>query len=103
MPIKDKVWAALSQCYDPEIPVDIVALGLIYHVDVFPQDDKHHVAVTMTLTSPGCGMGPVMVTCAKKKIFAIPDVDDVEISLVFDPPWDREMMSDEAKLTLNVI
>lgn len=101
--ITDKVWAALKQCYDPEIPVDIVALGLVYHVDCFPQDNAYHVAITMTLTSPGCGMGPVMVMSAKKKIFAIPGVADVQIELAFDPPWGREMMSDEAKLTLGVI
>ncbi len=102
-PLVDKVWAALKQCFDPEIPVNIVELGLVYHVDCYQQAEANHVLVSMTLTSPGCGMGPVMVDTAKRKIARIPDVAEVTIDLVFDPPWSKEVMSDAAKLSLGVL
>lgn len=101
--LADRVWLALRQCYDPEIPVNIVELGLVYHVDCYQQDQEQHVLVTMTLTSPGCGMGPVMIETAKRKILRMPEVGQVHMDLVFDPPWDKEMMSDAAKLQLGVL
>ncbi|MBT8506641.1 putative Fe-S cluster assembly protein SufT [Coxiella-like endosymbiont of Rhipicephalus sanguineus] len=101
--IKDKVWAQLSTVFDPEIPVNIVELGLVYVCDIERlKEDTFRVVIEMTLTAPGCGMGPVLVEDVKRKILAIPEVNDAEVEIVFDPPWDREMMSDAAKLQLGV-
>lgn len=105
---EDAVWAQLKTVYDPEIPVNIVALGLVYQVKVTPEyTEDHHllgnnVHVQMTLTAPACGMGPVIVADAEAKIRDIPSVTDVNVELVFDPPWDRSMMSEEAKLELGM-
>ena len=93
---EQQVWQALRTIYDPEIPVDIVALGLIYDVRIDQQDQAVH--IRMTLTAPGCGMGPVLVGDVKYRVAKVPRVKSVEVDLVFDPPWSREMMSDEAKL-----
>lgn len=102
--IEDKVWNLLKTCFDPEIPVNIVDLGLIYACDVIPMGmNEHQVNVTMTLTAPGCGMGPVLVAEVDEKIRKINDVTDVKVELVFDPPWSRERMSDEAKLQLGLL
>lgn len=101
---KDQVWEALRQCYDPELPVNIVELGLIYDCDVMVNSDgKNLVTIKMTLTAPGCGMGPTIVEDARSKIQQVPNVDLVEIDLVFDPPWSNDMLSDEAKLELGMI
>jgi len=97
------VWDALRTVYDPEIPVDIVNLGLIYDVHIVDTDEgANHVEVTMTLTAPGCGMGPFIVDDVRAKTLALENVTDVHVELVFDPPWDRSMMSDEAKLQLGM-
>lgn len=108
--IDDKVWAQLHTVYDPEIPVNIVDLGLVYRceispVDVVSQDAQAHYAVhiDMTLTAPGCGMGPVIINDVREKVEAIPEVQSVELELVFDPPWSQERMSDIAKLELGVL
>ena len=101
--IKDKVWAQLGTVFDPEIPVNIVELGLVYACDIERlKDDTFCVVVEMTLTAPGCGMGPILVEEVKRKILAIPDVSNTEVEIVFDPPWDRKMMSDAAKLQLGI-
>lgn len=101
--IKDKVWAQLHTVFDPEIPVNIVDLGLVYICDIEKvKDDTHRVLIKMTLTAPGCGMGPVLVEDIKLKILAIPKVSDIHVEIVFDPPWDRSMMSDTAKLQLGL-
>ena len=81
--------------YDPEIPVDVFELGLIYKIDV---GDDRSVKVDMTLTAPGCGMGEILVQDAQEKIGVIPTVGDVLVQLVFDPPWNQTMMSEEARL-----
>ncbi len=94
------VWHALSSVYDPEIPVNIVDLGLIYSVSV--DQTGAAVAVEMTLTAPGCGMGPVLVEEVKDRILLVPDVKTVEVELIFDPPWSRDMMTEEAQLQLGV-
>jgi probable FeS assembly SUF system protein SufT len=104
--IEEKVNLLLETVYDPEIPVSIVALGLVYKIDIQAVKDKpehYTVKMEMTLTAAGCGMGPVIVADARDKLLSIPDVDDVEIDLVFDPPWDRAMISDEAKLQLGML
>jgi probable FeS assembly SUF system protein SufT len=97
--IEAVIWDQLKTCYDPEIPVDIVNLGLIYRCDVKALDNgERSVSVDMTLTAPGCGMGEVLVADAHEKIAIIPTVSDVVVELVFDPPWNVGMMSDEARL-----
>lgn len=100
--IKDKVWTQLSTIFDPEIPVNIVDLGLVYTCKIEKCADLYFVTVEMTLTAPGCGMGPVLIDDLKHKILTIPGVNKVEVELVFDPPWDRSMMSDTAKLQLGI-
>ncbi len=92
------VWHALRSVYDPEIPVNIADLGLIYAVRV--EDDK--VDIDMTLTAPGCGMGPVLIEEVKDRVRQVPNLIDVEVALVFEPPWSRDMMTEEAQLELGV-
>ena len=97
--IEDVIWEQLRTCYDPEIPVDIVNLGLVYRCEVTPLGNgQRSVSVDMTLTAPGCGMGDVLVQDAQEKIAIIPTVSDVSVELVFDPPWHVGMMSEEARL-----
>lgn len=91
-----QVWSALETVYDPEIPVNLVSLGLIYEVAI--DQDHGKVFIKMTLTAPGCGMGPVLVGDVKYRVALVPNVKDVEVELVFDPPWQRHMMSEEAQL-----
>ncbi len=101
--LKDKVWAQLHSVYDPEIPVNIVDLGLVYDLEISQlNDDSHQVQIVMTLTAPGCGMGPVIAEDAKQKVLSVPSISQVEVEVVFDPPWDREMMSETAKLHLGM-
>ena len=94
--LEEQVWQALKSIYDPEIPVNLVDLGLIYSVNI--SQEKASIQIDMTLTAPGCGMGPVMVSDIKYRLSKIPNVEHVEVELVFDPPWSREMMSEEAQL-----
>ena len=102
--IEDKVWIQLKTSYDPEIPVNIVDLGLVYECQVLPLGmNDFRVEMKMTLTAPGCGMGPVLVGEVEEKIRQIRGVTDVSVELVFDPPWNRGMMSDEAKLQLGML
>ena len=103
MTIEELVWAKIKQVYDPEIPVNVVDLGLIYGCEVFPlRRDEHRVDIKMTLTAPGCGMGPVIAEDVRMKVLSLPTVAEANIELVFDPPWDRERMSDAAKLQLGM-
>jgi probable FeS assembly SUF system protein SufT len=100
---EERVWEALKQCYDPEIPVNIVDLGLVYEVKVeeeFPSEAN--VYIRMTLTAPGCGMGPMIAADVKRRVQQIPGVTNVLVELVFDPIWNPDMMSEAAKLTLNM-
>ncbi len=93
--MNEKIWETLKTCFDPEIPVNIVDLGLIYHCEVLvAPEGGYRVNITMTLTAAGCGMGPVLVADIEQKVRAIHDVKEVTVDVVFDPPWDREMMSD---------
>ena len=97
--IEQVIWEQLKTCYDPEIPVNIVDLGLIYRCEVNPlPDGQRSVSVDMTLTAPGCGMGEILVQDAQEKIAVIPTISDVDVQLVFDPPWNQSMMSEEARL-----
>lgn len=97
--IEAVIWEQLKTCYDPEIPVDIVNLGLVYRCEVTPVGNgERSVSVDMTLTAPGCGMGDVLVEDAREKIAIIPTIAAVRVELVFDPPWNVGMMSDEARL-----
>jgi probable FeS assembly SUF system protein SufT len=99
-----QVWDQLKTCYDPEIPVNIVDLGLIYDCEIAPGDAKGaQVTVKMTLTAPGCGMGPVLAQEAKAKIEALPGVDEANVELVWDPPWNQAMISEAGKMQLGII
>lgn len=103
MSIEELVWAKIKQVYDPEIPVNVVDLGLIYACVVLPlRRNEHRVDIKMTLTAPGCGMGPVIAEDVRMKVLSLPTVAEANIELVFDPPWDREKMSDAAKLQLGM-
>lgn len=93
---EDQVWQALETVYDPEIPVNLRSLGLIYSLEI-DQKEKQ-VDIEMTLTAPGCGMGPVLVGDVEYRVAQVPNVREVNVELVFDPPWNREMMSEEAQL-----
>jgi len=97
---EEKVWDALRQVYDPEIPASIVELGLVYVVAAEPAEGGHRVAVSMTLTAPGCGIGPVLVEDVRRAVMAVPGVAEVQVEIVFDPPWDPSRMSEAAKLQL---
>ncbi len=102
--VEDHVWAMLRMVYDPEIPVNIVDLVLVYTCSVKKVDDtQYDVSVQMTLTAPGCGMGPVIAADAKEKVLSLPDIAEVDIDIVFEPPWERSMMSDTAKLELGLL
>lgn len=102
--IEEKTWIQLRTCFDPEIPVNIVDLGLVYACNVMPLGmNDHRVEVVMTLTAPACGMGPVLIGEVEEKIRQIKGVTEVKVDLVFDPPWDRDRMSDEAKLQLGLL
>ncbi len=100
----DQVWDQLRTCYDPEIPVNVVDLGLIYDctIEAAPELHMNHVYITMTLTAPGCGMGPVIVQDVENAARRVKNVTDVTIEMVFEPPWGRDMMSEAAKLELGL-
>ena len=97
--VRQLAWQQMRSCYDPEIPINIVELGLVYECEVRPREDGERiVAVKMTLTAPGCGMGDVLVQDVKEKIEIIPTVALADVELVFDPPWNQSMMSEAARL-----
>jgi len=102
-PLEEQIWAQLKGVYDPEIPVDIVNLGLVYDCGVEKEGDKTVVNVKMTLTAPGCGMGPVIAADAQAKIMSIEGVDDARVELVWDPAWNQDMISEEGKMKLGMI
>ena len=98
------VWSQLRTCYDPEIPVNIVDLGLVYDCAVEKMDDgKRRVRIAMTLTAPGCGMGDILVEDVRTKVEAIPTIGEADVELTFDPPWNQTMMSDVAKLETGML
>lgn len=102
--LEDLVQAQLRACYDPEIPVNILDLGLVYECNITPLGKSEHaVKIKMTLTAPGCGMGPILAEEVKQRISIIPQIKQVDVDLVFDPPWDQSMISDVAKLQLGLL
>ena len=105
MPVTEQdVLSALKSCYDPEIPVNIVDLGLIYDCRVAPlPGGGNRVEVKMTLTAPGCGMGPMLAQDVQNKVLSLEGVDDVAVELVWDPPWNQGMMTEQAKLQLGLL
>jgi probable FeS assembly SUF system protein SufT len=97
--VKQLAWNQMRSCYDPEIPVNIVDLGLVYECEVQSNEDgTRDLKVTMTLTAPGCGMGDVLVQDVREKLQTIPTVRNVDVGLTFDPPWTHSMMSEAARL-----
>ncbi|RLA20975.1 MAG: putative Fe-S cluster assembly protein SufT [Gammaproteobacteria bacterium] len=102
--VEQGAWDMMRTVFDPEIPVNIVDLGLIYECTVTPvAEDQNSVKVTMTLTAPGCGMGPVIQADVEQKIRNLPGVQSVNVEVVFDPPWSQGMMSEVAKVELGFI
>jgi probable FeS assembly SUF system protein SufT len=97
------VWDQLRKVFDPEIPVNIVDLGLVYSMDVEAKDGGHHVNVAMTLTAPGCGMGPAIAEDAKGKILLVPGVAGADVRITWEPPWNQSMISEEGKMKLGLI
>lgn len=96
-------WDAMRNCYDPEIPVNIVDLGLVYDCAVARLGEaSYRVNIKMTLTAPGCGMGPMIAQDVQYRLMAIPGVDEADVELVWDPPWNRDMMSEDARLQLGL-
>ena len=95
----EQVREALKDVYDPEIPVNVVDLGLIYDMDV---SDSNEVSVTMTLTAPGCGMGPYIAQQAEWAIAGLEGVEDVNVELTFDPPWSPDMLTEDGKILLGL-
>ncbi|HEY2711351.1 MAG TPA: putative Fe-S cluster assembly protein SufT [Chthoniobacterales bacterium] len=104
-PVEEKaVWDQLRQCYDPEIPVNIVDLGLVYDCQLIKNSDGGtKVEVKMTLTAPGCGMGPAIAHDAQSKILSIDGVDEADVQLVWDPPWNQNMISEAGRMKLGMI
>jgi probable FeS assembly SUF system protein SufT len=97
--VREAAWNQMRNCYDPEIPINIVELGLVYSCDVTPNPDgTRAVAIRMTLTAPGCGMGEVLVQDVREKVELVPTVSKADVELVFDPPWNQTMMSEAARL-----
>jgi probable FeS assembly SUF system protein SufT len=98
------VWKQLRTCFDPEIPVDIVELGLVYGCDIERlADGSRRIGIRMTLTAPGCGMGDILVDDVRTKLERIPTVSEADVELVFDPPWNQTMMSDAARLETGML
>ena len=102
--VEKEIWNQLRTCYDPEIPVNVVDLGLIYdcHIETIGAN-SFRVDVKMTLTAPGCGMGPVLQQDVQNKLLSLEAVDDVSVELVWDPPWNQSMLSEAAKLQLGLM
>lgn len=101
---QEDVWNQLKQCYDPEIPVNIVDLGLVYDCQLTKKDDGGtRVDVKMTLTAPGCGMGPAIAHDAQSKILTIDGVDEADVQLVWDPPWNQNMISEAGRMKLGMV
>lgn len=102
--VEKLVWAQLRTCFDPEIPINVVELGLIYDCQIERQaDGQRKVAIQMTLTAPACGMGDVLVDDVRSKVERVPTVSEADVDLVFDPPWGRHMMSEAAQLETGML
>jgi probable FeS assembly SUF system protein SufT len=103
--LEKEVWEQLKNCYDPEIPVNIVDLGLIYDCQLTPigAGNSFKADVKMTLTAPGCGMGPVLAQDVQNRLMSIEEIDEANVELVWDPPWNQSMMTETAKLQLGLV
>ncbi|WP_348672335.1 putative Fe-S cluster assembly protein SufT [uncultured Abyssibacter sp.] len=101
--VEKLIWEQMKTCYDPEIPVNIVDLGLIYSCKVDHDDAGRKVRVEMTLTAPGCGMGDILVGDVRNKVLQVPTVESADVELVFDPPWNQGMMSEAARLATGML
>jgi probable FeS assembly SUF system protein SufT len=104
-PDPEAVWGQLKQVFDPEIPVNIVDLGLVYSMDIVQLEDDqgYKVEIAMTLTAPGCGMGPAIAEDAKSKVMLVPGVSSADVNLVWEPAWTQSMISEEGKMVLGLI
>ena len=100
--LEHQIWDQLKTCYDPEIPINIVELGLIYGLDISDTDEGKNVNINMTLTAPGCGMGPMIAGEVERKVKGIEGIEDVLVELVWEPQWNRDMMSEAAQLELGM-
>jgi FeS assembly SUF system protein len=98
--LEDKVIAAIRTVYDPEIPVNLYDLGLIYNLDI---DNDNNIKVQMTLTAPACPVAEILPQQVEAAISTVPEVSDISIEMVWDPPWNKELISDDAKLTLGIL
>lgn len=101
--VEQAVWEQLKMVFDPEIPVNIVDLGLVYDCSVNEEEGETTVLVKMTLTAPGCGMGPTIAADAQSKILTLDGVSHAQVDLVWDPPWNQDMISEEGKMKLGMI
>jgi len=99
----EEIWSELKQVFDPEIPVNIVDLGLVYSVELKKKEDQNHVEVAMSLTAPGCGMGPVIAEDARLRLMNVEGVESANVEIVWDPPWHQDMISEEGKMELGLI
>lgn len=96
---EELIWDQMRTCFDPEIPINIVDLGLIYECDIEKSSDgQRRIGIKMTLTAPGCGMGDILMADVREKVEIVPTVERADVELVFDPPWNQSMMSEEARL-----
>lgn len=103
-PETEALWEALKTVFDPEIPVNIVDLGLVYSLESNEQlDGTYKVAMQMTLTAPGCGMGPAIAEDAKGRLESVPGVSEAEVDIVWDPPWNQDMITEEGKMVLGLV
>ena len=99
----DHIWEQLKTCYDPEIPVDIVELGLIYDCEISEiEEGGNRVDILMTLTAPGCGMGDFIADDVRQKVLTVDNVSEANVQVTFEPPWDSSMMSDAARLATGI-
>ena len=102
--LEKQVWESLKTCYDPEIPVNVVDLGLIYDCHLTPiGNDCYKADVKMTLTAPGCGMGPVLAQDVQNKLISLEPIDEANVELVWDPPWSQSMISEEGRMKLGLV
>lgn len=101
--LEQQIWDQLKTCYDPEIPVNIVELGLIYDLNIEDVEEGKNIGIKMTLTAPGCGMGPVIADEVDRKVNGIDGINNVSVELVWEPMWTRDMMSEEAQLELGML
>ena len=101
--LEQQIWDQLKTCYDPEIPVNIVELGLIYDLNIEDVEEGKNIGIKMTLTAPGCGMGPVIADEVDRKVNGIDGINSVSVELVWEPMWTRDMMSEEAQLELGML